>query len=110
MGRDDVARALVRDYREADLAPADRAMLDYAVHLTRSPHAVTAQDVEGLRQWGFSDTAILDICQVTAYYAYVNRLADGLGIELEEHWGEVDLLASRAELRAWAAARAGKGG
>ena len=40
-------------------------------------------DVEALRRAGFADAAILDICQVAAYYAFVNRLADGLGVELE---------------------------
>jgi alkylhydroperoxidase family enzyme len=41
------------------------------------------EDVEALRSAGFSDRAILDINQVTGYYAFVNRLADGLGIEVE---------------------------
>ena len=54
-------------------------MLRYAVKLTRTPAAVTAEDVDTLRTAGFDDDAILDICQVTAYYNYVNRLADGLG-------------------------------
>lgn len=40
-------------------------------------------DVTALRDQGFSDSAILDINQVTGYYAFANRLADGLGIELE---------------------------
>ena len=40
-------------------------------------------DVESLRSTGFSDAAILDINQVTAYYAFANRLVDGLGVELE---------------------------
>jgi alkylhydroperoxidase family enzyme len=44
------------------------------------------KDVVNLRLAGFSDSAILDINQVTAYYAYVNRLADGLGVELESYW------------------------
>ena len=47
-------------------------------------------DVIALREVGFSDSAILDINQVTGYYAYVNRLADGLGVELEEFWKELD--------------------
>jgi alkylhydroperoxidase family enzyme len=47
-------------------------------------------DVESLRRVGFSDAAILDINQVTGYYAFVNRLADGLGVELEEYWYEED--------------------
>lgn len=73
-------------------------MLEYAVRLTREPASVTEDHVEELRTAGFSDRAILDICQVTAYYAYVNRLADGLGVGLEPWWEEEDLTVSRAEL------------
>ncbi len=40
-------------------------------------------DVEELRAVGFSDRDILDIVEVAAYYAYANRIADGLGIEVE---------------------------
>jgi alkylhydroperoxidase family enzyme len=61
-------------------------MLDYAVKLTREPWAMAREDVECLRQAGFEDRAILDINQVTGYFAYVNRLADGLGVELEPIW------------------------
>ena len=43
-------------------------------------------DVERLRDAGLRDAEILDVCQITAYYAYVNRLADGLGVELEAYW------------------------
>lgn len=75
-----------RDYQSAAISPADRAMLDYAVKLTREPWAMTADDVEALRRAGFEDAAILDVNQVTAYYAFVNRLADGLGVELESFW------------------------
>ncbi len=59
-------------------------MLRYAVKLTRTPAAVTEADVESLRQVGFSDLDILHIVEVTAYYAYANRVADGLGIPLED--------------------------
>ncbi|MBP6469869.1 MAG: hypothetical protein KA773_05480 [Chloroflexi bacterium] len=45
-------------------------------------------DVAALRAAGFSDTDILDINQVTGYYAYVNRLADGLGVDLEDFWNK----------------------
>ena len=40
-------------------------------------------DVEDLRTAGFDDAGILAIAEVTAYYAYVNRIADGLGVRLE---------------------------
>lgn len=63
-------------------------MLDYAVKLTLAPASMKSADVEILRQGGFSDAAILDICQVAGYFAFVNRLADGLGVELEEYWSE----------------------
>ena len=58
-------------------------MLVYAVKLTKTPGAMTDADVEGLRAVGFSDRDILDITEVVGYYAYANRIADGLGIETE---------------------------
>ena len=75
--------AIKKGYESAALSPADRAMLDYASRLTRTPAAVTAEDVENLRVHGFDDGAIHDIAQVTALFNYYNRLADGLGIDLE---------------------------
>ena len=61
-------------------------MLDYTVKLTLAPWDMEHADVENLRAHDFSDSAILDINQITGYYAYVNRLADGLGVELEPFW------------------------
>ena len=58
-------------------------MLDYAVKLTRTPSAITAADVDALRRVAFDDRAIHDLCAITAYFAFVNRIADGLGVELE---------------------------
>lgn len=85
--RDDaLVQALQTDYRQADLRPADRAMLDYAYKLTLTPWHMVEADVQRLRHHGFSDQAILDINQITAYYAYVNRIADGLGVPLEDFW------------------------
>jgi uncharacterized peroxidase-related enzyme len=55
-------------------------MLDYAVKLTREPWAMMEQDVVRLRGAGFTDADILDIAQIVAYFAYANRIADGLGI------------------------------
>ena len=75
-------------------------MLRYAVKLTRAPAAITAAEVEALRDHGFDDPAILDICQVASYYNYVNRLADGLGVELEEQWNEQDLTMTPDEFHA----------
>lgn len=62
-------------------------MLDYAIQLTERPDSITAEAVAQLRAAGFHDQAIHDICAVAAYYAFVNRIADGLGVELEERFG-----------------------
>lgn len=59
------------------------AMLMYVEKLTRTPGDMNEADVMALRDAGFSDRDILDICTVTAYYGYVNRIADGLGVQLE---------------------------
>jgi uncharacterized peroxidase-related enzyme len=72
------------DYTQANLSTADRAMLDYASKLTLTPAAITRKDIQALRDAGFEDRAILDIAQITAYFAFVNRTADGLGVALED--------------------------
>lgn len=81
---------LMADFRQADLSVADRAMLEYAAKLTQAPWDMVEGDVIALREVGFCDESILDINQVTGYYAFVNRLADGLGVELESFWHQDD--------------------
>lgn len=61
-------------------------MLDYSAKLTRAPGDMVEADVQALRRCGFDDRAILDVAQGVAYYAYVNRIADGLGVALEDYW------------------------
>jgi uncharacterized peroxidase-related enzyme len=84
--REALVAAVKADYTTAPLTPADRRMLDFAVKLTQTPRAMTNDDVVDLRAAGFSDRAIHDVVQVTGLFAYYNRLADGLGIDLEPGW------------------------
>lgn len=58
-------------------------MLDFAVKLTLEPASMRAEDVERLRAVGFDDPTIHDVVQVVSLFAYYNRIADGLGIDLE---------------------------
>ncbi len=58
-------------------------MLDYADKLTREPFAISRADIEVIRAAGLDYRAVHDICAITAYYAFVNRIADGLGVEVE---------------------------
>lgn len=87
MTKNDVlVEQLIKDFRQTDLSEADKAMLEYVAKLTLEPWNMQKADVIALRENGFTDAAILDINQVTGYYAFVNRLADGLGVELENFW------------------------
>ncbi len=78
-----IVAALKEDYRRASLSPADRALCDYAAKLTAAPSSMTEADVAGLRRHGFDDRAISDGAQVCAYFNYINRIADGLGVDPE---------------------------
>ena len=71
---------LLSNYRYASLEPADRAMLDFAVKLTRRPDQCSQGDVDALREVGFSDEDILHITELTAIFNYNGRVANGLGL------------------------------
>jgi uncharacterized peroxidase-related enzyme len=75
---------IMRDPLLAPVPKRLRAILDYAVKLTTTPHAMTPCDVDALRHAGLSDAGIHDVAAVTAYFNFVNRMAQGLGVELEK--------------------------
>jgi uncharacterized peroxidase-related enzyme len=81
---DDLAALIEADFESAGLSEKRIAMLRYAVKLTSEPGAMVESDVARLREVGFSDLDILHIAEVVAYFAYANRIADGLGIPLED--------------------------
>ncbi len=83
LGDEALARAVARDYREANLAARDRVLLDAAVALTCEPCERKAEDVERLREYGFDDGAILRATQIAACYNLINRVVCGLGVTLE---------------------------
>jgi uncharacterized protein YciW len=58
-------------------------MLTFSEKLTIEPASMVENDIAALISAGFSDRDVLDICEVVGYYAYVNRIADGLGVDLE---------------------------
>jgi len=71
------------DYTRADLAPVDRALCDLALRLTATPWSAKRDQLDRLRKLGLSDRALHDAVQIIAYFNYINRVADGLGIDLE---------------------------
>lgn len=83
LGDEALARAVARDYREADLAARDRVLLDFAVALTCEPAERTRAEIERLREYGFGDPAIVRATSVVGYYNHVNRVVCALGVALE---------------------------
>ncbi len=77
---EELAAALRRDYTRADLSEQDRAMLDFAVRLTRAAYKTTPEDLDRLRAVGFDDVGILQITLIAAWFNYINRVADALGV------------------------------
>ena len=71
------------DWREAPLSDRERALCAYAAKLTVEPNKMAESDLEPLRRAGLSDRDILDANLVASYFAFVNRIADGLGVQLE---------------------------
>lgn len=65
------------------LSAAENALLAYADVLTLTPAAVTGAHIHSLRLVGYDDRAIHDACAIISYFAFVNRIADGLGVQLE---------------------------
>jgi len=79
-----LVKAMEGDFRTADIPEKDVAMLEYSRKLTLEPDKVHRSDIEALRNAGFKDTDILDIAQLVAYFNFADRLASGLGVELED--------------------------
>jgi len=77
---EELVRALEEDYTRAPITNAERAMLDYVVQLTKDATRIGPADHERLRGEGFDDRAILQITLIAAWFNYINRVADALGV------------------------------
>jgi uncharacterized peroxidase-related enzyme len=72
--------ALEADYLTAPISEQERAMLDYAVQITRDATRISPADHDRLRSVGFDDRGILQITLIAAWFNYINRVADALGV------------------------------
>ena len=78
-----LVEALEKDYTTAPISEQDRVMLDYVVKVTKDATKVGKGDHERLRAAGFDDRAILQITLIAAWFNYINRVADALGVGRE---------------------------
>ncbi len=72
--------ALQRDYRTAPISEQDKVMVEYVVKLTRDATQCSRADHDKLRSAGFDDRGILQITLIAAWFNYINRVADALGV------------------------------
>lgn len=80
---DSLVGDLAGDWKRANVGPRLRAILTFAEKLTLAPRTTRREDLDRLRNVGLDDRGILEVVEVTAYFNFVNRLADGLGVSLE---------------------------
>jgi uncharacterized peroxidase-related enzyme len=89
---EELVAALRADYTQAPISAEDRVMLDYVVKITRDATRCSPGDHARLRAAGFDDRAILQITLIAAWFNYINRVADALGVgrdpRLEEPAGK----------------------
>jgi uncharacterized peroxidase-related enzyme len=83
VGGEAAAQSIQADYRTAGLALRELALLDYAVKLTKDPHAVSCHDLDVLRKHGYADDQLVDAVQCIGYFNFINRVLDGLGVDPE---------------------------
>ncbi len=84
-GGDDLEVERIKsDWRQMDLTEAERVMLEWVEKLTIAPSTCVEADIEALRAVGWTDSDVLDIAQVCAYFNMRVRIVDGLGLEVDE--------------------------
>jgi uncharacterized peroxidase-related enzyme len=81
---EDKVKQVAEDFRKVDLTEKQNAMLEFAEKLTLYPGEMKEDDVNGLREIGLSDEEILSITLITNYFNFVNRVANGLGVDFSE--------------------------
>ena len=89
-----IADQLATNYKKADITDRQRAMLDFAVKVSRHANTISDEDIQGLAQHGFSDQDVWDIGSIAAFFALSNRLANMANIRPNEefyHMGRIEI-------------------
>ena len=89
-GDPELGEMLVMNYRVAKLNQRHRTMLDFVWKLTITPHDISENDRQKLRDAGFSDQDIFDICDIAGFFNYTNRMAHGLEMIPNREYHKLD--------------------
>jgi len=84
-----LSEAIKRGFRESSLDAKHKALCEWAEKLTLTPAKCTRADVDTLRAQGWRDEEVVSAAQIIGYFNHLNRLADGLGIDLEPEMKDV---------------------
>ncbi len=88
---DQLVRQIKTDFRSADLDATTRAILEFAEKVTLAAYTVQPSDLDLLRSHGLDDETIFDVVEVVGFFNSINRIADALGVELEDFLDTADL-------------------
>ena len=75
---------IITDFQTADIDEPTKAILEFAVKVTKAAPTVTQADLDHLRSYGLTDEALFAIVEVVGFFCYVNRIADAFGVELDD--------------------------
>ncbi|WP_340108406.1 peroxidase-related enzyme [Pikeienuella sp. HZG-20] len=75
-----LADTIAANYRHAKITPRQRAMLDFAVKMTKASATIEEEDREALRAAGFSNRAIWDVAEVAAFFNMTNRMSSAVAM------------------------------
>lgn len=75
---------IVTDFQTADIDETTKAILEFAVKVTKAAPTVTPADLDRLRGYGLTDVALFAIVEIVGFFNYINRIADAFGVELDD--------------------------
>ena len=76
---------------EAELSAAERVLLEYVAKVTEAAYRTTAEDVQKLRDHGWTEPQIAEAVYITAMFAFFNRVADAFGVP-SQHYLEMNAM------------------
>ena len=82
-GDEKLVQGILSGYSRAPIEKRTLSLLRFAEKLTNQPKAQTQEDLTALRKEGYRDEEILDLVHVVAYFNYINRVANALGVDPE---------------------------